>query len=335
MLRLKNEKLVEKIDENFWIEKEIQGHYSDIKSNEEIEIINQLKKERWQDVVANRFSEKNPWLYSIITDRGRSLFLDFIPLKNGGNYLDVGSGWGQIAIPLSRHGNVLCLDITVSRLKILKEIARQEKSKLLYLCGNYTTFPFEDNQFDLIILNGTLEWIALGISSKSIWQVQVEALKKTFNILSSGGYVYIGIENALGLKYIFGAPDDHTSMEYFVFLDEERAKLVYNKKFPNKKLPTKTWSLIEYKKMIAEAGMEITEIYGCFPDYKLIRQMIPLKDVNSLIADNGLPHVEHSGTDGTILPTNELLDAVYRLLAKNNIAEYFCPSFGIIAKKPI
>jgi len=335
MLKLKNSKNVEKIEENFWIEKEIQGHYSDIKSDEELEIIDKLKKENWQDLVANRFYEKNPWLYSIITDRGRNLFLDFLPLKKGGNYLDVGSGWGQIAIPLSRHGNVFCLDITVSRLKILKEIARQEKSKLMYLCGNYTTFPFEDNQFDLVILNGTLEWIALGTASKSIWQVQVEALKKTFDILSPGGYVYIGIENALGLKYIFGAPDDHTCIPYLAFLDEEKSKLVYSKKFPNKKLPAKTWSLIEYKTMLADAGLEIVDIYGCFPDYKLIRQMIPLKDINSIIAANGLPYPEHSGIDGTILPTNELLDAVYRLLAKNNIAEYFCPSFGIIARKPI
>ena len=335
MLKLENYKTVRKLDENFWIEDEIQGQYSDINNNEENDIIEQLKQENWLEVVEKRFSEKNPWLYSIITDRGRNLFLDFVPLKKDGKYLDVGSGWGQIAIPLSRHGHVYCLDLTLSRLKILREIARQEKCKLMYLCGNYITFPFENNQFDLVILNGTLEWINLGISSNSIWQIQIEALKKTFNILSPGGYVYIGIENALGLKYLFGAPDDHTSIPYLVFLIEEKAKLAYKNKFPNKTLPAKTWSLNEYKEMFANTGLDIVEIYGCFPDYKLIRGMIPLQDINSLIAENGLPYPEHSGIDGTILPTNELLDAVYHLLARNNIAEYFCPSYGIVARKPL
>ncbi len=335
MIRLKTRNNIKKIEDNFWIELDIQGHYEDINSKEELEILEQLKNNSWEGVVAQRFADKHPWLYSIIIDRGRSLFLDFLPTRKGGNYLDVGSGWGQIAIPLSRQGNVFCLDITVSRLKILREIALQEKSKLQYICGNYLTFPFDDNQFDAVVFNGTLEWIALGLPGKTIWQVQQEALRKTFNILSPGGYVYIGIENSLGLKYLFGAPDDHTCLPYLSFLNEEKAKSLYAKSVPNKPLPAKTWSLVEYKKMLTDAGLEIVEIYGCFPDYKLIRQMIPLNEINVMLAASGLPYQEHSGTSGIRLETNEYLDAAYRLLAKNNIAEYFCPSFGIIARKSV
>lgn len=334
MLMLNNSNKIKKLEDNFWTELDIQGHYEDINSKEEIEILEQLKNNSWEDVVAQRFADKHPWLYSIITDRGRSLFLDFLPIKKDGNYLDVGSGWGQIAIPLSQQGNVFCLDVTISRLKILREIARQEKSALNYVCGNFCTFPFDDNQFDLIIFNGSLEWLALGLSGKSIWQVQQEALKKAHDILSPCGYIYIGIENSLGLKYLFGAPDDHTCVQHLAFLDEEKARSLYAKTVPTKPLPAKTWSLIEYKKLLGDAGLNIVEIYGCFPDYKLIRQMIPLKDVNTILTDNGIPYPEHSGIDGSKLSTNESLDAVYRLLGKNNIAQYFCPSFGIIARKP-
>jgi SAM-dependent methyltransferase len=334
MLKVKKLSKVYKLEDHFWVDPGVQGHYSDTDAQEERETLDELRDQRWEDVVARRFAEKHPWLYSIITDRGRSLFLNFLPLKQDGIFLDVGSGWGQVAIPLSRQGEVFCLDVTIPRLKILKEIASQEQRTLNYICGNYRTFPFDNNQFDAVIFNGTLEWIALGMVVKTIRKVQQEALLKTFNILKPGGYVYIGIENALGLKYLLGVPDDHTSLKYVSLLDEESAQAEYSKIFGNKPLPAKTWSLAEYKKLVADAGLEIVEIYGCFPDYKLIRHMIPLSEINATLAENGLLHPEHSGVDGSNLPNNELLDATYRQLARNQIAQYFCPSFGIIARKP-
>lgn len=333
-LKIQKGARVDVIEDGFWMEQNIQGHYADINGTEEREVLEELKKEPWEEVVARRFSEKHPWLYSIITDRGRSLFLDFLPLKKNGNFLDVGSGWGQIAIPLSRHGTVYCLDVTISRLKILQEIARQEKSTLKFVCGNFTSFPFDEGQFDAVIFNGALEWLALGNASRSIWQTQQDALRKTFNMLVPGGYLYVGIENALGLKYLFGAPDDHTCQANLSFLSEDRARSLYARTRQNKPLPAKTWSLVEYGELLTNAGLEVVQIYGCFPDYKLIRQMIPLKDVNTVLAATGQPYPEHSGIDGSTLLTNESMDAAYRLLAKNKIAEYFCPSFGIIAKKP-
>lgn len=334
MLKVKKGGNIEKLEENFWVEQNSQGHYADVDADQERELFEQLKVMDWEEVVSQRFAEKHPWLYSIITDRGRSLFLDFLPLRKGGRFLDVGSGWGQVAIPLSDEGEVFCLDLTPSRLKILREIARQEKRNLSYVCGNFLTFPFDENQFDAVVLNGTLEWIALSLPGKSIWDAQQDALRKTFDILTPGGHLYIGIENSMGLKYLFGAPDDHTCLPYLSFLSEEQARSLYGKSVQGKALPAKTWSLVEYTKMLTDAGLEIAEIYGCFPDYKLIRQMIPLNQINSIIAANGIPYPEHSGIDGSRLPTNDLLDATYRLMAKNGVAQYFCPSFGIIARKP-
>ena len=72
----------------------------------------------------------------------------------------------------------------------------------------------------------------------------------------------------------------------------------------------------------------------CFPDYKVIRQMIPLRDVNTILEKTGLPYPEHSGSDGAPLSFCDRLDHLYKLLAKNGIAEYFCPSYGLIARKP-
>jgi SAM-dependent methyltransferase len=325
---------IERQGDDLWVEAGASAQYTDIGADVEALLVEALASMPWQDVIAQRFAAHNPWLYKIITDRGRSLFLDFVPVQPGGSFLDVGSGWGQVAIPLSRMGQVFCLDVSVGRLEILRQIARQEGGALEYICGNYRTFPFAQEQFDLVVFNGSLEWIALGSPDIGIWDAQAAALEKARRILKPGGVVYVGIENAMGLKYLLGAPDDHTGIPHLTFLDEPDAAALHAKLQGGKPLRAKTWSLNDYRVLMEGAGLEILEIYACFPDYKLIRSMVPLPAVNSFLTETGLPYTEHSGTDGTELPCNHLLGPIYRLLARNGVAQYFCPSYALIAKKP-
>ncbi|MCC7201173.1 MAG: class I SAM-dependent methyltransferase [Nitrospirae bacterium] len=325
---------VEKTGQDLWIESDSNIEYSDVGTEQESKILDELKRTSWRNVVAQRFEQKSPWLYRIITDKGRSLFLDVLPIKKDGCFLDVGSGWGQVAIPLSRYGKVYCMDVTQTRLNILREIAKQENSGLNYICGNFCTFPFDDEQFDLVIFNGTFEWLPLGAPQKGNKEAQEAALEKTCRILNPDGIVYIGIENSLGLKYIMGAPDDHTGIQHITFLNESDADAAYKKVTGKKSLRVRTWSLAEYTQMLVEAGFVILETYACFPDYKLIRQMIPIQEVNSYILGNGVCAPEYSGVDGAHLPFIGKMDSIYRLLAKNGVAQLFCPSYSFVAKKP-
>ncbi len=336
MLRIKSNNIgcVEKNGLDLWIESDTNIEYSDVGSEQESKILAELKQTPWRNVVKHRFEHKSPWLYKIITDKGRSLFLDMLPIKKDGCYLDVGSGWGQAAIPLSRYGKVFCLDVTRARLDILREIARQEGSVLNYICGNYCKFPFEDNQFDLVIFNGTFEWLPLGARDKSLYEAQTAALDKTIQILNPDGIVYIGIENSMGLKYLLGAPDDHTGIQHITYLNEREANALYKEVTGKEGLRMKTWSLMEYQQMFIKAGFEVMETYACFPDYKLIRQMIPIQEVNSYILKDGSLAPEYSGADGASLPFVGKMASIYWALAKNGVAQLFCPSYSFVAKKP-
>lgn len=335
-LKIKSDSLnrVEEHDTNYWVDLDANTQYSDIGIDQETLLLEELKKGQWKEIITDRLA-KNPWLYRIITDKGRSLFIDLLPIKNGGRFLDIGSGWGQIAIPLSQYGHVFCLDVTKSRLNILREIAYQENVTLNYVCGNFLTFPLEDSQFDLVIFNGALEWMPIGNPNACIWEAQKAAIEKACRILNPGGIVYVGIENSLGLKYLLGAPDDHTGIINLTFLNEIEANILYQKETGKELLRTKTWSLSEYKAMFIESGLEIMEIYCCLPDYKIIRQMIPINDFNNLILQGTIQKDEHSGIDGAPLHFIEKMSPIYNLLAKNGVAHYFCPSYGFIAQKPI
>ncbi|WP_088834219.1 class I SAM-dependent methyltransferase [Paenibacillus tyrfis] len=319
--------------DDFIVERCYSGDYADLSNDKEVEILKLMKDRPWKDVLSEKFEKKSPWLYKIIADMGRATFLDLIDIPENGLYLDVGSGWGQVCIPLGRYGKSIALDLTFNRLSILKTIATQENVPLYYAQGNFLSFPFKENIFDTIIFNGSLEWIGVGREqATSIKSVQITALKKANQLLKPDGILYIGIENSLGLKYIVGAPDDHTNLIDHTFLDEVAAQSNYSTHFPRTQLPAKTWSLSEYKEMIDHAGFDIVRIYGCFPDYKIIRQMIDLKKINNELL-NGSLTLEHFGTNGEIVPFNEKLDHIYKLLATNQIAQNFCPSYGFIIRK--
>jgi ubiquinone/menaquinone biosynthesis C-methylase UbiE len=317
----------------FVIERNYTGKYADLSSEKEVEMVSMMSERPWRDVIAESFQDHSPWLYKIITDTGRSLFLDVLDIPKNGLYLDVGSGWGQVCIPLGRYGNSVALDLTYNRLNILKSIAIQESVSLQYVQGNFLSFPFSESIFDTIIFNGSLEWIGVGREvGTSIRDVQIEALKKANRLLKPGGMIYIGIENSIGLKYILGAADDHTGLINHTFLEEKLAEVNFQTKTAGKQLPSKTWSLEEYKDMISESGLELEKVYGCFPDYKLIRQMIDLRSINEELI-KGSPVAEHVGINGESIQQHFELNAIYKALAKNKAAQLFCPSYALIIRK--
>lgn len=302
-----------------------------VETGPEADLLAELRLHPWQDVIARRFADQHPWLYKTITDRGRSLFLDFLPLRKGGRFLDVGSEWGQVAVPLARYGDVFCLDVAYWRLKALQEIARQENLSLHLICGRYDELPFVDGQFDLIIFNGILPAGVAGAPGKSLWDAQKAVLQQARARLHRGGLVYLGVENALSLKHLVDAPEAGKVNATPTFLTEELARQFSQPAGMADGIPVRAGSLGEYRSLLQEAGLEVMDIYGCFPDHRILRMMAPLRDVNAVLCELGIPAAEPDGPDVTL---QERMDAVYRLLAKNGMAQHFCPSYGFVARKP-
>jgi len=300
---------------------EHQGAYTDVGTEEELCLIGELAERPWREVVQERYAATAAWLYRIITDDSRSRMLTVLNPPAGGRFLDVGSGWGQVTIPLARRGETHALDLTLNRLRILREIARQEGVQPRLHCGNLLTYPFRDNLFDLVILNGVLEYLGLG-RTEGDWRSQQEALRRVRSLLTTTGRAYVGIENAIGLKYLLGAPDDHTGRGHFTFLLDRTDGT-----------EARTWALDQYLKLFFEAGLEPEQVYACFPDYKLIQHLVPLSAVDQFLLEKGLPAREHSGADGAPLGMDEALRSLYQTLARLGISRHFVPSFGFVLRR--
>jgi SAM-dependent methyltransferase len=310
------------------------GDYSDIPADQVPKLLEALKSRPWRDVVQEFYEVENPWLYRIVTDPARSMALELLDLSSGCACLDVGSGWGQLSIPMGQMGcRVVSLDLTIDRLKVLKQIARQEGARLDLVKGNILSFPFHENAFDLVVFNGSLEWVGMGRSEgQTIRECQVAALKNARKAVRRGGLVCVGIENSLGLKYLMGARDDHTGLSGYSFRDDAAATAMLRDAGQNRQL-AQTWGLAQLRRMAEEAGLSVRSVYGCFPDYKLPRHLIPVAEVDQFLLTRPMDWREHHGDKGEAIADQESVAAAYKQFAENGIAQWVCPSYFMILVK--
>ena len=84
----------------------------------------ELDHKNWQEVAFDMYYDTNRWLYEIITDSNRSDFLFLLDIKKNDLVLDVGAGWGQVSIPLSKYCSVVALEKNLEKIEIIKKIAK-------------------------------------------------------------------------------------------------------------------------------------------------------------------------------------------------------------------
>ncbi len=310
--------------------------YHDTSDDELDRLIERMKEHNWYDVIAEVYADSNPWLCKIVTNSNRSDFLFLLPIRREFLALDLGAGWGQVAVPLSKFCDVVAVEGNIRKLRIIKEIARQERSDNIMLCkSDILKLPFEKKQFNLIILNGVLEWVGSFQSLVDPIAAQQQVLENINNLLVPGGYLYIGIENKYGLKYLLGEIDDHTGLPDFTYLPEERAKQVFRDKF-GKDLRVFVHSKNSYETMLKNAGFNQIQFFGALPDYKLPHSMVDLSrpEISKYFLEVMDYVDEHKGGEnGGLSRYNEKMSVLYGALSLMNSAELFYPSYGIISQK--
>lgn len=292
----------------------------------------------WREAVAARYESAKPWLYRIITDPSRTAFFGEVLPVGCGPVLDIGSGWGQTARPLARHGPVVALEPVAERLAFIQAAARQDglTDRMAFVEADYfdVTFP---TPFAVICAIGVFEWAGAFQEEMDPPERQRAFLRKAHAELAPGGSLVLGIENRLGLKYLLGCPDDHIGVPHIASLPAPLACRRWKETTGNRLL-SYTYSLTELSRMLAEAGFTGLEFFGAFPDYKLPAHIIPLADDGRHLHAWLLrepPPPEHNGYDGSLLPPawQEALAGHYQDLARQGAAHHFVPSFFVRARQ--
>jgi ubiquinone/menaquinone biosynthesis C-methylase UbiE len=266
-----------------------------------------------------------------ILDLKRGDWSYLLSLNNGeSKLLDIGSGWGTISIALSKRcKQVVAMDISEEKSRFVKLRCEQDMVKNIFpLNANALELPFADNSFDLVVLNGVLEWSALLNKNKDPLSVQKACLNEAKRVLKDNGMLYLAIENRFAATLLLGYKDEHTTLRFITLLPRKLAN-VYSKVFLKRDYRTYTHSLRSYRNILQEVGFKEIIFFAPLPGYRDFAYLIPLDSKQML----------RYFTSNIALPLT-IFGYVFFSLAKLfmsfgfwRIVKYFVPDFSIFARK--
>lgn len=202
-----------------------------------------------------------------------------IDLSPESRVLDVGAGLGANSHALARRfREVFALEPVQERVDFMRQRFAQEGiDNVRILKTSLWDIPFPPKSCQLVVLNGVLEWVATGQAGDPR-ALQVTALKRVFNLLSPGGYLYVGIENRMPYQYFIGAPDVHCGLPYVTVLPRPVANWYAKRRGQTEGYRNYIYSIRGYRKLLAAAGFQNVQFYLAIPSYNAPRFYVPVKD---------------------------------------------------------
>ncbi|MCA9427130.1 MAG: methyltransferase domain-containing protein [Candidatus Omnitrophica bacterium] len=235
---------------------------------DEMRSINSLAAEKgWREAVRERVKPKSPERAEYIEGFFRADWRFLFPVEEDWTVLDVGAGWGTLSCALAEVvGEVVALESAFERAKFIQHRIEQDAiSNLTAIHGTLTRPPLKAGSFDLIALNGVLEWLGWADTSRSVPSVQVAHLKTCWNLLKPGGWLYVGIENRFGISSWLGAMD-HSYLKYTSLMPRMLAHGYTNLKRKHA-YRTYTYSPIGYRRLLTKARFEEIDFFATLPTY--------------------------------------------------------------------
>jgi len=147
--------------------------------------------------------------------RGSSKILELLEAELGSlapfQILDLGCGYGGISLALARKARkVTSVDFKEAELAHLHRWKNERGvTNLEIVRASALSVPLQSSRFDLVLLNGVLEWIGHGDACSSPEALQRQALAEVVRMLKPEGVLYLAIENRFYPTSLWGDPHTH------------------------------------------------------------------------------------------------------------------------------
>jgi SAM-dependent methyltransferase len=295
----------------------------------------EIPLEQMQEV--NRQAQIGPWKAALIdspeptVQKAAEMILNLdranwqllLDLSAESRVLDLGAGMGTNSHALAMYyREVIALEPVRERVQFMQQRFTQEKlSNIAILRSSLWMLPFAKDSFDLVAMNGVLEWVAEGRIGDP-GDLQEAALNKIFQLLRPGGYLYLGIENRLSLGYFAGYPDPHCGLPFVTILPRRLAQW-YARLKGHSGYRNYLYSSHGYRKLLHKAGFTRLEFYLALPSYNHPRFLIPLEG-------NLFSYYSRTFNPGR---TNRLREMMRGVLLKLGLLQHLQYSFVILARK--
>lgn len=252
--------------------------------------------------------------------RGERL-ADFLERRfslNGRRVLDLGAGYGALAVPLEGRGaRVVAMDISEHRLRVARYRGKMAIGAPLRVAQGDAfkspALPFADQSFDVVIINGVLEYAGLaeGINPE---QVQANVLREAHRLLTPNGWVYWAIENRYSITYLYGP--GHDGLLWSSLLPRRMAGW-YSHLIKGHPYRMCEPSYFQLRALLRQAGFRAIQVYGGVMNYNNFTHVIDLE----------------SRQDSPIPTSRGLRAAALYTLFALRLQRYLWPNFMAIAQK--
>lgn len=195
---------------------------------------------------------------------------------DGAQVLDVGCGIGGFSLAIAQEGGILVtLDISMEVIERMKFLQVPDTHPQLASAVN---MPYRGDSFDLIILNGVLEYTAKGQGGPPR-DVHLGVLEYVRWLLRPGGLFYLGIENRYYLKFILGARD-HYEMRWSNILPRKLSTFISS--LLGEEVRNWIYSHDELQVLLEQAGFNDPMFFTALPNYKPPEYIIPISDLKAI-----------------------------------------------------
>ena len=274
-------------------------------SQVEMRRINELAAELgWCSAVKEAVADSE--LQDYICSDKRADFRHVWDVPRSATVLDVGAGWGAIASALGQHfARVVAVEGVLERCRFIRTRTHQMNlPNVTTICADFLRLPLRSEQFDVVVLNGVLEWSAIARQGECR-ELQLNFLRRVRDLLKPSGFLCVGIENRIGLSMLRGEVD-HSGMPYTSLMPRKIADMLCRlkpKQFrssTNTGYRTYTYSLAGYRKLFRDAGFRSTQAFHAWAGYNAPSLLLPLGKTAPLLHFLRQQHLERRGVRGRL-----------------------------------
>jgi GT2 family glycosyltransferase/SAM-dependent methyltransferase len=205
------------------------------------------------------------WVEAYHVDPARANIVRGLDIAPDARVLEIGAGLGGVTRYLGERAALVdAIEPAPARARVARERTRDLPGVEVFV-GDHRDVPAEPT-YDVVVAVGVLEYVGQGSADHEPYVAFLTALQRA---LLPGGTLVVAIENKLGVKYLVGAPEDHTGKLFDSIED-----------YPTRR-HARTFARRELEELFVAAGL-VPSVRIAFPDYKLTRAVL---DADALSAE--------------------------------------------------